>query len=149
MKFSLIYEGATADITKLGERALYNGIVEQAMRADELGFDVIWSVEHTSLTWYSHISAPESLLAFIAGCTKRIHLGHGVICLPFKMNHPIKVAERIATLDILSRGRLHFGVGKGNTLQESGAFDIPYDEITAQVDEAMYLIPKMWMQEMI
>ena len=149
MKFSLIYEGATADITHAGEQALYNNIVEQSILADELGFDVVWSVEHHSLTWYSHISAPESLLAFIAGRTKRIHVGHGVICLPFKMNHPIKVAERVATLDILSRGRLHFGVGKGNTQQESGAFDIPYDQITAQVDEAMYLIPKMWMQEEI
>ena len=67
MKFSIIYEGATADITRMGEQALYNGIVVQAQLADELGFDVVWSVEHTSLTWYSHISAPESLLAFIAG----------------------------------------------------------------------------------
>ena len=147
MKFSIIYEGATADITRAGEQALYNGIVAQAQLADELGFDVVWSVEHTSLTWYSHISAPESLLAFIAGRTKRIHVGHGVVCLPFAMNHPIKVAERIATLDILSKGRLHFGVGKGNTVQEAGAFQIPQDQLTAQVDEAMYLIPKMWMQD--
>jgi alkanesulfonate monooxygenase SsuD/methylene tetrahydromethanopterin reductase-like flavin-dependent oxidoreductase (luciferase family) len=147
VKFSIIYEGATADITRAGEQALYNGIVAQAQLADELGFDVVWSVEHTSLTWYSHISAPESLLAFIAGRTKRIHVGHGVVCLPFAMNHPIKVAERIATLDILSKGRLHFGVGKGNTVQEAGAFQIPQDQLTAQVDEAMYLIPKMWMQD--
>ncbi|HTJ65479.1 MAG TPA: LLM class flavin-dependent oxidoreductase [Alphaproteobacteria bacterium] len=149
MKFSLIYEGATADITRAGERALYDNIVEQSVLADELGFDVVWSVEHHSLTWYSHISSPESLLAFIAARTKRIHVGHGVICLPFKMNHPIKVAERVATLDLLAKGRLEFGVGKGNTLQESGAFDIDYDQITSQVDEAMYLIPKMWMQETI
>jgi alkanesulfonate monooxygenase SsuD/methylene tetrahydromethanopterin reductase-like flavin-dependent oxidoreductase (luciferase family) len=145
MKFSLIYEGATADITRAGEARLYHDIVEQARLADELGFDVIWSVEHTSLTWYSHISAPESLLAFIAGATTRIHVGHGVICLPFAMNHPIKVAERIATLDILSRGRLHFGVGKGNTQQEAGAFQIPLDQLAAQVDQAMYMIPRMWL----
>ena len=145
MKFSLIYEGATADITRAGEARLYHDIVEQARLADDLGFDVIWSVEHTSLTWYSHISAPESLLAFIAGATRRIHVGHGVICLPFAMNHPIKVAERIATLDILSQGRLHFGVGKGNTQQEAGAFQIPLDQLTQQVDEAMYMIPKMWL----
>jgi alkanesulfonate monooxygenase SsuD/methylene tetrahydromethanopterin reductase-like flavin-dependent oxidoreductase (luciferase family) len=149
MKFSIIYEGATADITRAGEHKLYYDIVEQSQLAEALGFDVIWSVEHTALTWYSHISAPESLLAFIAGATSRIHLGHGVVCLPFAMNHPIKVAERIATLDILSKGRLHFGVGKGNTIQEAGAFDIPLDAITAQVDEAMYLIPKMWMQDEI
>src|SRR5882757_6754522 len=149
MKFSLIYEGATADITHAGEQALYNNIVEQSILADELGFDVVWSVEHHSLTWYSHISAPESLLAFIAGRTKRIHVGHGVICLPFKMNHPIKVAERVATLDLLSRGRLHFGVGKGGTVQETGAFDTKLEDVTPQVDESMYLIPKMWMQDEI
>jgi alkanesulfonate monooxygenase SsuD/methylene tetrahydromethanopterin reductase-like flavin-dependent oxidoreductase (luciferase family) len=112
-----------------------------------MGFDVIWSVEHHCLTQYAHLSAPESFLAFVAGRTKRIHVGHGVICLPFNMNHPIKVAERVATLDLLSRGRLHFGVGKGGTRQETGAFDTPMDMVTPQVDESMYMIPKMWMQD--
>jgi alkanesulfonate monooxygenase SsuD/methylene tetrahydromethanopterin reductase-like flavin-dependent oxidoreductase (luciferase family) len=149
MKFSIIYEAQMVDTSRKNEAQVFHDIVEQCLLADELGFDVIWSVEHHSLTQYAHLSAPESFLAFVAGATKRIHVGHGVVCLPFKMNHPIKVAERVATLDILSKGRLHFGVGKGGTVQETGAFDTPLDHVTPQVDESMYLIPKMWMQDTI
>jgi len=134
------------DISRKNEAQVFQDIVEQSLYAEEMGFDVIWSVEHHSLTQYAHLSAPESFLAFIAGATTRIHVGHGVICLPFNMNHPIKVAERVATLDLLSRGRLHFGVGKGGTRQETGAFDTPMDQVTPQVDEAMYMIPKMWQE---
>ena len=144
MKFSLIYEGATADISRAGEQHLYHSMLAESQLADEMGFDVVWSVEHTALTWYSHISAPESLLAYIAASTKRIHVGHGVICLPFAQNHPVKVAQRVATLDVLSKGRVHFGVGKGNTVQELGTYQIPMDVVTQQVDESMYMIPKIW-----
>ena len=146
MKFSIIYEAQMVDISRKNEQQVFHDIVEQSLYAEEMGFDVIWSVEHHSLTQYAHLSAPESFLAFIAGATSRIHVGHGVICLPFNMNHPIKVAERVATLDILSRGRLHFGVGKGGTRQETGAFDTPMDMVTPQVDESMYMIPKMWQE---
>ena len=120
MKFSIIYEAQMVDTSRKNEAQVFLDIVEQSLLAEEMGFDVIWSVEHHSLTQYAHLSAPESFLAFVAGATKRIHVGHGVICLPFNMNHPIKVAERVATLDILSKGRLHFGVGKGGTRQETG-----------------------------
>jgi alkanesulfonate monooxygenase SsuD/methylene tetrahydromethanopterin reductase-like flavin-dependent oxidoreductase (luciferase family) len=147
MKFSIIYEAQMVDVSRKNEAQVFQDMVEQVLLAEEMGFDVIWSVEHHCLTQYAHLSAPESFLAFIAGRTTRIHVGHGVVCLPFKMNHPIKVAERVATLDILSRGRLHFGVGKGGTVQETGAFDTPLDMVTPQVDESMYMIPKMWMQE--
>jgi len=133
------------DTSRENEFQVFQDIVEQSLLAEEMGFDVIWSVEHHSLTQYAHLSAPESFLAFIAGRTKRIDVGHGVICLPFNMNHPIKVAERVATLDILSKGRLHFGVGKGGTRQETGAFDTPMELVTPQVDESMYMIPKMWL----
>jgi alkanesulfonate monooxygenase SsuD/methylene tetrahydromethanopterin reductase-like flavin-dependent oxidoreductase (luciferase family) len=146
MKFSIIYEAQMVDTSRKNEAQVFQDIVEQSVYAEEMGFDVIWSVEHHSLTQYAHLSAPESFLAFVAGRTTRIHVGHGVICLPFKMNHPIKVAERVATLDILSKGRLHFGVGKGGTRQETGAFDTPMELVTPQVDESMYMIPKMWQE---
>jgi alkanesulfonate monooxygenase SsuD/methylene tetrahydromethanopterin reductase-like flavin-dependent oxidoreductase (luciferase family) len=147
MKFSIIYEAQMVDVSRENEARVFQDMVDQCVLAEEMGFDCIWSVEHHCLTQYAHLSAPESFLAFIAGRTTRIHVGHGVVCLPFKMNHPIKVAERIATLDLLSRGRLHFGVGKGGTIQETGAFGTPMDQVTPQVDESMYMIPKMWMQE--
>jgi alkanesulfonate monooxygenase SsuD/methylene tetrahydromethanopterin reductase-like flavin-dependent oxidoreductase (luciferase family) len=149
MKFSIIYEAQMVDTSRKNEAQVFSDMIDQCKLADELGFDVIWSVEHHCLTQYAHLSAPESFLAFVAGATKRIHVGHGVVCLPFKMNHPIKVAERVATLDLLSKGRVHFGVGKGGTIQETGAFDTKLEDVTPQVDESMYLIPKMWMQETI
>src|SRR5579872_5505449 len=104
-----------ADPSPASEFQCFHEIMEQSLLAEAVGFDCIWAVEHTALTQYAHMSAPETFLAFLAGRTSRIHVGHGVVCLPFKMNHPIKVAERIATLDILSEGRLHFGVGEGGT----------------------------------
>ncbi len=122
-------------------------MVEQSLFAEQMDFDCIWAVEHTALTQYAHMSAPETFLAFIAGRTSRIHIGHGVVCLPMSMNHPIKVAERIATLDILSKGRLHFGVGKGGTQQEAGAFGNKLEDLTKQVDESMYMIPNIWKEE--
>jgi alkanesulfonate monooxygenase SsuD/methylene tetrahydromethanopterin reductase-like flavin-dependent oxidoreductase (luciferase family) len=149
MKFSIIYEAQMVDLSRKSEQQVFHDMVEQSLLAEELGFDCIWAVEHHCLTRYAHMSAPESFLAFVAGATKRIHVGHGVVCLPFNMNHPIKVAERIATLDLLSRGRLHFGVGKGGTPQETGAFGTNLADVTSQVDESMYLIPKMWMQDTI
>ena len=145
MKFSIIYEAQMVDTSRENEAQVFQDMVDECVLAEEMGFDCIWSVEHHCLTQYAHLSAPESFLAFIAGRTTRIHVGHGVVCLPFKMNHPIKVAERVATLDLLSRGRLHFGVGKGGTIQETGAFDTPLEAVTAQVDESMYMIPKMWL----
>ena len=102
MRFSLIYEAQMADPSPASERQVFADIVEQSLLAEELGFDVIWAVEHTALTHYAHMSAPETFLAYLAGRTTRIGLGHGVVCLPPQMNHPVKVAERIATLDVLS-----------------------------------------------
>src|SRR6516164_3427541 len=141
MKFSLIYEAQTVDDSREGDRRVFAEIVEQAVLAEEMGFDTIWAVEHTALTNYAHMSAPETFLAFVAGRTSRIHIGHGVVCLPPAMNHPVKIAERIAMLDILSEGRLHFGVGKGGTQQEAGTFGYDLADLPPMIDESMYLIP--------
>ena len=149
MKFSIIYEAQMVDTSRANEQAVFLQIVEQAKLAEQMGFDCIWCVEHTALTQYAHMSAPETVLAFIAGATSRIHVGHGVVCLPPAMNHPVKVAERIATLDILSQGRLHFGVGKGGTEQEAGTFGYSLAELGPMIDESMYLIPKIMVQDEI
>ncbi|MGH8505931.1 MAG: LLM class flavin-dependent oxidoreductase [Stenotrophobium sp.] len=149
MRFSLIYEAQTTDATRAGDRRIFDEIVEQVELAEQLGFDVVWCVEHTALTNYAHMSAPETVLAFLAGKTQRIGLGHGVVCLPPAMNHPVKVAERIATLDLLSHGRVHFGVGKGGTQQEAGTFGYDLATLYPQIDEAMYLIPKIMTQDEI
>lgn len=149
MRFSLIFEAQTDDASPRGERQVFDELVEQAMLAEQLGFDVVWCVEHTSLTHYAHMSAPETFLAYIAGRTTRIGIGHGVVCLMPAMNHPIKVAERIATLDLLSKGRVHFGVGKGGSQQEAGAYGYDLKTLQPLIDEAMYLIPRMFVEDVV
>jgi alkanesulfonate monooxygenase SsuD/methylene tetrahydromethanopterin reductase-like flavin-dependent oxidoreductase (luciferase family) len=143
MKFSLMYEAQLVDPTPANEHKILHDIVEQCILAEQVGFDGVWSVEHHGLTRYSHMSAPETLLAFVAGKTKTLEVGHGVVCLPPAMNHPIKVAARIATLDVLSNGRVNFGMGKGSTQQEAGAFGYDLADLPPQIEEMMYLIPKI------
>lgn len=149
MKFSIIYEAQMVDTSRENEARCFHEIIEQAVLAEEMGFDTVWAVEHTALTQYAHMSAPETFLAFLAGKTTRLGIGHGVVCLPPAMNHPVKVAERIATLDILSNGRVHFGMGKGGTQQEAGTFGYDLAELQPMIDESMYLIPKIMVEDEI
>ena len=149
MKFSLIYEAQTADASREGDHRIFREALEQALLAEEVGFDVVWAVEHTALEHYAHMSAPETFLAFLAGATSRIHVGHGVICLPPHMNHPVKVAERCATLDILSGGRLEVGFGKGGTQQEAGTFGYDLRELPPMIEESMRLVPRYWVEDLV
>lgn len=149
MKFSLIYEAQMVDTSRESEARCFQEMVEQSLLAEQVGFDTVWAVEHTALTQYAHMSAPETFLAFIAGRTTRLNVGHGVVCLPPAMNHPIKVAERIATLDLLSQGRVHFGMGKGGTQQEAGSFGYDLADLPPMIEESMYLIPKIMVQDEI
>lgn len=149
MKFSLIYEAQTADASREGDHEVFRNVLDQALLAEEVGFDVIWAVEHTALSYYAHMSAPETFLAFVAGATSRIEIGHGVICLPPQMNHPVKIAERCATLDILSNGRLHVGFGKGGTQQEAGTFGYDLVDLPPMITEAMYLVPRFWTEDVV
>ncbi len=144
MQFSMIFEAQTSDPSRKGEQRVLRESVEQALLAERMGFDRVWAVEHHCLKWYAHMSAPETFLAYVAGKTSRIRIGHGVVCLPFRMNHPVKVAERIAMLDVLSNGRVDFGVGKGGTQQESGAFQTQLADISPQLEASARMIPKMW-----
>ncbi len=89
---------------------LQNALVQIEL-ADRLGFDYAWCVEHHFLEEYSHCSAPEVFLGAASQRTTRIRLGHGIIQLP--TNHPIRVAERVATLDLLTGGRVELGLGEG------------------------------------
>jgi alkanesulfonate monooxygenase SsuD/methylene tetrahydromethanopterin reductase-like flavin-dependent oxidoreductase (luciferase family) len=149
LKFSIIYEAQTDDPTRSGDHKVFRDVLEQSLLAEEMGFDVIWAVEHTALTQYAHMSAPETFLAYLAGATSRIEIGHGVICLPVQMNHPVKVAERCATLDILCDGRLHVGFGKGGTQQESGTFGYELETLQPMIDEAMRLVPRFWTEDIV
>src|SRR5580700_3708126 len=113
MKFSMIFEAQMDHPSREHEHQVINDCVEQAVFAEKMGFDRIWAVEHHALKWYAHMSAPEIFLSWVAAQTSRIRIAHGVVCMPFNYNHPIRVAERAAMLDVLSNGRLDLGAGRG------------------------------------
>jgi alkanesulfonate monooxygenase SsuD/methylene tetrahydromethanopterin reductase-like flavin-dependent oxidoreductase (luciferase family) len=144
VKFSLFFEMQIADPTPASEAVLFHNCVEQACLADALGFHCIWEVEHHGLYEYSHSSAPEVFLAFIAARTKRIRIGHGCTLLPYRYNHPIRIAERIATLDILSGGRVNWGTAKSGTRVEKEAFEVEPASLHDEWREAVEIIPRMW-----
>jgi len=99
MKFDLLYElQAPKPHDERSEYRCYQEALAQIELADRLGYDTVWEVEHHFLTEFAHSSAPEVFLAAVAQRTRRIRLGHGVVLLPHKFNHPIRVAERVAAL---------------------------------------------------
>jgi alkanesulfonate monooxygenase SsuD/methylene tetrahydromethanopterin reductase-like flavin-dependent oxidoreductase (luciferase family) len=147
VKFSLFYEMQIAGPTREAEAQLFHDCVEQVVLADQLGYHGVWEVEHHGLYEYSHSSAPEIFLAFVAARTRRIRLGHGVTLTPFRYNHPMRIAERIATLDILSGGRVMWGSGKSSSKVEQMAFECDVDQLHAQWLEALDMIPRMWQSD--
>jgi alkanesulfonate monooxygenase SsuD/methylene tetrahydromethanopterin reductase-like flavin-dependent oxidoreductase (luciferase family) len=148
MKFSLFFELQIASPTAASERQAFHDCLAQAVLADELGYQGIWAVEHHGLYEYSHCSAPEVLLAYIAARTSRLLLGHAVTLTPHRYNHPIRVAERVATLDILSNGRVRWGSGKSASRTEQTAFEINPTDLDGQWQEAVEMIPRMWRSEL-
>ncbi|MGH2759515.1 MAG: LLM class flavin-dependent oxidoreductase [Actinomycetota bacterium] len=148
MEVGLIYELQTPrPWHEDSERDSYHQAIEQSVLADKLGFHSVWAVEHHFLVEYSHCSAPEIFLTAVAAKTDRIRIGHGVALLPIPFNHPARVAERAAALDIVSDGRLEVGTGRSITEAELGGFDIDPLDSRPMWEEAVRLLPKMWTQE--
>ncbi|HEX7035720.1 MAG TPA: LLM class flavin-dependent oxidoreductase [Pseudomonadales bacterium] len=148
MKFGIFFELSTPrPFSAAAEHAVYHNALEQCRLADALGFDHVWAVEHHFLEEYSHCSAPEVFLAAVAARTERIRVGHGaVVCVP-EMNHPVRVAERAAALDILSNGRLELGTARSSTWTELGGFGVDPDDTKKTWDEFVRVLPKMWTQD--
>ncbi len=116
--------------------------------ADRAGFKYTWATEHHFLEEYSHLSANESFLAYLAGVTENIHLGSGIINITPPVNHPARVAERVAMIDHLSGGRFEFGTGRGSSTTEQAGFGIDDPELTkAMFDEALPQIVRMWQED--
>lgn len=147
MKFSVFFEMQIASPTRASEARLFHECAAQAVLADELGYHAVWEVEHHGLYEYSHSSAPEVFLAFVAARTQRIRLGHGVTLTPYRYNHPIRIAERIAALDVLSNGRVNWGSGKSSSRVEQDAFECKVADLHAEWREALTMIPKMWQSD--
>jgi alkanesulfonate monooxygenase SsuD/methylene tetrahydromethanopterin reductase-like flavin-dependent oxidoreductase (luciferase family) len=128
MKFGIFYEHQLPRPWGEGaELQLFQDALDQVELADRLGIDFAWEVEHHFLEEYSHSSCPEVFLAACSQRTKNIRLGHGIMLLPAPYNHPARAAERIATLDLVSRGRVEFGTGESSSLAELGGFQVPLD----------------------
>src|SRR5262249_16945186 len=147
MKFSLFYEMQISHPTRDKEAECFRDCLAQAELADAAGYDCIWEVEHHGLYEYSHSSAREIFLSSVAARTRRIRVGHGVTLTPFRYNHPIRIAERIATLDILSGGRVNWGSGKSSSRVEQLAFENDLATLHEQWLEALEMIPRMWQQD--
>ncbi len=120
--------------------------IEQAKLADQLGFGCWWTVEHHGAPEFSWSSAPEMMLAAIAQHTERLRLGHSGVLAPFRINHPLRVAERAAVVDQLSGGRLELGLARsGGTEWET--FGVDPEASRAQLEEALRMMPRMWTEE--
>jgi alkanesulfonate monooxygenase SsuD/methylene tetrahydromethanopterin reductase-like flavin-dependent oxidoreductase (luciferase family) len=137
MKFGIFYEHQLPRPWDEGaELRLYQEALDQVELADNLGIDFAWEVEHHFLEEYSHSPAPEVFLAACSQRTKRIRLGHGIVLMPPKYNHPAKVAARIATLDLVSNGRVEFGTGESSSRAELEGYGIDPTQKRAMWREA-------------
>lgn len=138
MRFGIFYEHQLPRPWHDGdELKLFQDALDQVELADKLGIDHAWEVEHHFLEEYSHSSAPEVFLAACSQRTKNIRLGHGITLMPPNYNHPARVAERIATLDLVSKGRVEWGTGESSALLELGGYNVPVDQKRSQWREAV------------
>jgi alkanesulfonate monooxygenase SsuD/methylene tetrahydromethanopterin reductase-like flavin-dependent oxidoreductase (luciferase family) len=149
MEFGIFHSGhvpaqpdAAARRTREHDRLLDE--VAVAVTGDRVGFKYSWFTEHHFLEEYSHISANEVLMGFVAARTERLHIGSGIFNLTPPVNHPARVAERVAMLDHLSEGRFEFGTGRGSSSTEYQGFGIPDAQTTRDLfDETLPEVLRM------
>jgi len=138
VKFGVFYEHQVPKPWVGGdERRVFEEALEQAEFLDGIGIHSFWLVEHHFLEEYSHSSAPEIFLAALSQRTKHLRLGHGIMHTPPSINHPARQAERIATLDIVSGGRVEFGTGEGSSAAELDAFGVDPEQKRAAWEEGL------------
>lgn len=145
MHFDLFYELSNPNYPHQSDISIFNQVQSEITLADELGFSTAWIVEHHFTEKYSHSSAPDLFLASLASQTKNIRLGHAIIPLPY--NHPVRVAERLATLDVISNGRVEFGFGRGYSPIEYQCFDADMAKSREITQEAFEIILKCLLEQ--
>src|SRR5262244_4468096 len=119
----------------------FRDFIEYNVEAEALGFHGTFVVEH-HFTGFGQVSATLNLLTWLGARTRTLRLGTAVIVLPW--HHPVLLAEQVATLDLLSNGRLDFGIGKGYRPPEFAGFSIPIEEATARFDETLAFLRRAW-----
>src|SRR6476660_3593370 len=143
MEFGLFNSGCVLPGLNEHQRIMDEVAIVQA--AERVGFKYTWATEHHFLTEYSHLSANEVFLGYLAAATSRIHLGSGIFNVTPPVNHPARVAERVALLDHLSEGRFEFGMGRGSSTTEQKGFGIDDADLTRDMfDEVVGEFAKMW-----
>jgi len=149
MRFALFYEiPVPRPWGPDSERVAYHNTIEQAVAGERFGWDAFWTVEHHFLEEYSHCSNPEVLYGAIAARTERIRIGYGVRLLPQPYNHPIRTAESVAVLDLLSNGRVEFGTGRSSTRAELEGFAVDPHATRAMWSEALRHIVGAWTEDL-
>ena len=143
MKFGLFFQAPERAGVAHGER--YAEMFELIALAESLGFDVAWLAEIHFGGAFSLISNPLMVVPAIAARVPRIRIGTAVVLLP--LHHPLSCAEQAATADLLSGGRLEFGVGRGSIPTQFHGFRVPVAENRARFDEALEIIRLAWTQE--
>src|SRR5438132_3240305 len=145
MKFGIFYELQLPRPWQDGdELKLYQDALTQLETADRLGYDYAWEVEHHFLEEYSHSPVPEAFLGAASQRTKNIRLGHGIIQLT--TSHPARVAERVAVLDLLSHGRVEFGIGESASITELEPFGRTMEDKRAVWEDALRAVLPMFME---
>jgi alkanesulfonate monooxygenase SsuD/methylene tetrahydromethanopterin reductase-like flavin-dependent oxidoreductase (luciferase family) len=152
MEFGLFQGGFVhKDMAAANPNAEHDRLMSEIMlceTADRHNWKYAWFTEHHFLKEYSHISASETLMAWVLARTERMHVGSGIINVTPPVNHPARVAERVAMMDLVSSGRFEFGTGRGSSTTEMGGFGITDPEETKDMyDEAIREIVKMWRDE--
>src|SRR4051794_23538871 len=147
MKFGIFYEHQLPrPWGPDDEHKLLKNALDQVELADRLGIDYVWEVEHHFLEEYSHSSAPEVFLGAASQRTSRIRIGHGIVQLPMGFNHTARVAERIATLDLVSDGRVEFGTGESSSEAELGGFGVVRATKREQWAEGLDAVTRMFVE---
>lgn len=123
---------------------VFQAELEQIEKAEELGFDAVWLAEH-HFQWYGIATDLMVIAGWVAARTQRVRIGTAIVVLPF--HNPIRLAEQAATIDIVSGGRLDFGVGRGYQAAEYSGFGISMDESRARFSECLEVILKAWTEE--
>ena len=140
MKFGLFYQLPCAP--DQSEPVRYQETIEQIMLADELGFDIAWLAELHFFRPFSIMPGPLYVATAAAQRTRRIRFGTGVTLLPF--HHPLRIAEEAAVVDILTGGRLDFGVGRGTIALHFQGYNVSREESRARFEETLEIIEKAW-----
>jgi alkanesulfonate monooxygenase SsuD/methylene tetrahydromethanopterin reductase-like flavin-dependent oxidoreductase (luciferase family)/putative sterol carrier protein len=148
MRFGIFYEHQLPrPWEEDSEHRLLKDALEQVEIADRVGFDMVWEVEHHFLEEYSHSSASDVFLAAASQRTERIRLGLGILPLPPGYQHPARVAETVATLDLVSDGRVEFGTGETSSGAELEGFGVDRETKREQWEEALGAVTRMMVEE--